>query len=160
MDCDTGGEQVMKSYMRVNRMHKALVEKRVEQLGLRRSQHMILMYLDRTAHAPSQKEIADAFEISPAAVAMTLKKLEQQGFIAREVSAGDTRCHAIRLSEKGQAVVAASRSIFDRCDREMFAGLTAEELDAFCAALEKMKQNLRKAGEETETRAERNEQNQ
>ena len=45
---------------------------------------MILMYLTRCTTTPSQKDIAKHFEISAAAVAVSLKKLEAGGYIKRK----------------------------------------------------------------------------
>jgi len=56
--------------MRVNRLHRSLVEKTMREAGLHRSQHLMLIYLKNCKEAPSQKEIAASFDVTPAAVAM------------------------------------------------------------------------------------------
>ena len=67
-------------------MHRAAAEKASEDIGLYRSQHMMLKYLIHLPYEPTQKQIAEALEISPAAVTVTLKKLESGGYISRKAS--------------------------------------------------------------------------
>ena len=123
-------------------MHHAAIEGRVSKLGFHHSQHRMLMHLARYEHIPSQKELADAMGISPAAVTTTLKRLEKEGYIARTVTDEDNRRNEIRITDAGLAAVGESRALFEAVDRRMFSGLTEEELKTFTALLERMRDNL------------------
>lgn len=129
-------------FIRVSHMHHAAIEGRVSKLGFHHSQHRMLMHLARYEHIPSQKELADAMGISPAAVATTLKRLEKEGYIARTVTDEDNRRNEIRITDAGIAAVGESRALFEAVDRRMFSGLTEEELKTFTALLERMRDNL------------------
>ncbi len=129
-------------FIRVSHMHHAAIEGRVSKLGFHHSQHRMLMHLARYEHIPSQKELADAMGISPAAVATTLKRLEKEGYIARTVTDEDNRRNEIRITDAGLAAVGESRALFEAVDRRMFSGLTEEELKTFTALLERMRDNL------------------
>ena len=69
-----------------NILHRKLAERRAANMDLQPSQHRMLMYLSKTEAAPSQCEIAKKFEISPAAVSNTLKKLEKMGYAGERPS--------------------------------------------------------------------------
>lgn len=129
--------------IRITRMHHKLCERQTDVFGIHHGQHMLLMRLSRTEVIPSQKELAARMEISPAAVAVSLKKLETDGYIARRAGRDDTRQNRIRITEKGARVVAGSREKFGEVDRQMFRGISEEELKACYATLAKIENNLK-----------------
>lgn len=132
--------------IRVSRRHHACVERRIGDLGIHHSQHRMLMHLARCTEIPSQKEIAEAMGISPAAVATTLKRLEKEEYISRNVTDEDNRRHEIRITEKGLSKVAESREIFESVDRSLFAGFSEAELSTLVDLLARMDKNLDAAG--------------
>ena len=101
--------------LRVNRMHRALIDARVKEIGMHRTQHRILMRLTRCGTLPSQKELAEQLDITPAAVTGALKKIEQDGYIERSLG-HDTRYNEIKITEKGVALVEHTRRMFAEVD--------------------------------------------
>ena len=75
--------QVIDLLIRSSQLHHRNLEKRFENTGLHRSQRRMLMHLSRFDTMPSQRKIADDFDISPACVARTLKALASEGYITR-----------------------------------------------------------------------------
>ncbi len=136
--------------LRVMRRHHACVERRIGDLGIHHSQHRMLMHLARCSHIPSQKELAEALGISPAAVATTLKRLEREGYISRAITDKDNRRNEIRITEQGLAKVTESRAIFDEVDCLMFAGFTKEELTVLLGMMERIDANFDAVGAPTE----------
>ena len=130
-------------FMCVSHLHHAAIEGRISKLGFHHSQHRMLMHLARYEHIPSQKELAEAKGISPAAVTTTLKRLEKEGYIERSTTDADNRRNEIRITEAGLAAVNESRALFDSVDKKMFQGISDEELANFTAVLERMRENLR-----------------
>lgn len=137
-------------FREVHHMHRRLVEKRVEQTGVFRSQHMTLMYIS-SHEGCSQKEIADAYRISGAAVAVNLKKLEKMGLVTRASDAHDNRCNRITITPAGADVVRRSRCIFEEIDNRMFSGLTPDELTVFRGCLNKIRDQLIQLDAEADT---------
>lgn len=133
---------VQRKFIQINRLHRTIMDKIISATGLHRSQHMLLVHLSHTQSAPTQKEIADAFQISSAAVAVTLKKMEQNGYISRISPNGDMRCNKITITEKGYEILKATKKIVDGIDAAIYAGFTKEELATFSACLDKMQENL------------------
>ena len=108
---------------------------------------MMLMYLNRCRDKISQKDIAEHFEISPAAVAVSLKKLETGGYIARKTSDNDSRYNEIEITEKGKAIVDFSHSIFEDIDNKTFEGMSEEEKQTLVFLLDKVTSNLKDINE-------------
>ena len=133
----------MHKLFKVNRLHKAVFEKHVELMGVHQSQHRLLMHLSNKDIVPSQKWLAEHLEISPAAVAVSLKKLEKAGYIERVAADADGRNKEIRLSKEGMDLVCKSRRYFYSVDEFTFSALTDEELEFFESCLEKIENTLK-----------------
>ncbi len=143
--------ELSKSFMRTDRFHRTAVESAVKALGIHRSQHMMLMHLACCPEPQTQVELAKAFEISAAAVTVTLQKLEKAGLVSRSSSGGDERLKVISLTENGKAMVEKTRELFRSIDEAMFADITEEELTMFASCMTRMQDNLRKYSPEVAT---------
>jgi DNA-binding MarR family transcriptional regulator len=135
---------VIKQFVQADRLHRQAVEATVTaQTGLHRSQHMLLMRLS-CGCIPSQKQLAKDLNVSPAAIAVSLKRLEADGYITKVADLDDCRCNRIALTEKGRGVITQTCSLFGSIDRTMVEGFDDAELDALLKALERIEQNLQK----------------
>ena len=133
---------VIKQFVRSDRLHRQVVESTITaQTGLHRSQHMLLIRLSRGC-IPSQKQLAKDLGVSPAAIAVSLKRLETDGYITKDADADDCRCNRISLTEKGQCAIDKTWKLFECIDKAMVQGFDDQELDALLRALEKIEQNL------------------
>ena len=112
---------------------------------------MILMYLYRCKDKISQKDIAAHFEISAAAVAVSLKKLEAGGYIKRKCSENDNRFNEIEITEKGKEVVDFSHYLFQQIDDKTFEGINDEEKQTLVLLLDRVLDNLKEMDEKEET---------
>ena len=128
----------------LGRMQHRIVEARVRSLGIHPSQHFMLMRLSDMGRFPSQAQIAEELDVSPASVARTLKQLEAGGYIERCGSDVDGRRNEIAISAKGEEMVKRSREIFGRLEVVNYAGFSAEELDQLEALLKREMDNLRR----------------
>ncbi|MBP3437646.1 MAG: MarR family transcriptional regulator [Clostridia bacterium] len=131
----------------IGRMHHTLCENTIAGFGIHRSQHMILMRLYKE-DGVSQKDLAERMQVSPAAMAVSLKKMENSGYIRRAASLPDSRTKQIFITEKGKAIVEETRRYFDSIDQKMFSGIAEEDYDAAFGILEKILANLEKALQE------------
>ncbi|MBQ8322250.1 MAG: MarR family transcriptional regulator [Clostridia bacterium] len=132
--------------IRTDRMHKCLIDSRVREIGIHRTQHKILMHLARHDKLPSQKELAEHLDITPAAVTGALKKIEQGGYIERMLG-HDNRYNEIRITDKGRELVMRTREMFSETDRSLFEGFSDEELDTYISCLMKLQSNIKKQAE-------------
>ena len=135
-------EKAIKMMMRTDRMHRRLIDECAGDTGLHRTSHMMLMHLARRECCMSQKELAEHFSITPAAVTGVLKNLERDGYIVRAVGK-DTRYNEISITERGREVVEASRRKFREADASLFVGFSDSELEAYIRMLERMQENMK-----------------
>ncbi len=151
--CETGCEsyeqaakqKAIHAFISANILHIRAIEQWACDAGMHRSQHRILMYLTKRETIPTQKDIAKHFDISPAAVAVALKKLEGDGYIERGKSSerADSRFNEIRITEQGRLAAMQSRKYFQHVDEETFKVFSDEELSLFTTLLERMQENLK-----------------
>ena len=124
--------------IRISHMHRRSAERFVADFGVPRSQHRLLMHIDRTSGAHSQSELAKQLDVSGATIAVMLKKLEVAGYIERCAAPDDSRNNEIKLTEAGLDVVARTRRGFSEMDEDFFGALTDEELERFIDYMEKI----------------------
>ena len=133
--------------IRTDHKHRMLIDSCVRDIGIPHTQHRILMHLAKHKKLPSQKELAEFLNITPAAVTGALKKIEKGGYIERTLG-HDNRYNEISITEKGKALVELTRDSFSRTDMSLFEDFTEEELDCYIFCLEKMQKNMKNKLEE------------
>ena len=111
-----------------------------------RSQHCLLMNLGENPNC-SQNELAAKLEISPAAVAVSLNKLEKGGYIVRRTDSEDHRSNRVSITDRGNQVISKSIQLFDEVEYGMFEGFTPEEMEQFYAFLQRAYRNLNRMQE-------------
>ncbi len=114
-------------FRQLDQFFKRAIGKKVSSTGVYRSQHRILMMLSEHPDC-SQTELADELDISSAAVAVTLKKLEKAGYISRQCSAEDNRMNHVVMTDKGKRIIDISHSYFQEVENALFVGFSEEEM--------------------------------
>lgn len=142
--------QAIDLMIRTSRLHHRNIEKLFDDTGLHRSQRRMLMHLSRCETMPSQRRIADDFDISPACVARTLKSLAGEGYIIRTGDEDDLRRNTVAITEKGLGTVQETRCAFEQIDLLAFEGLSDAEIRQLADLLGRVQENLHKL-EDTES---------
>ncbi len=139
-------QNIICDIMRLQRMHKSVVEARVDSMGIQSSQHILLREIARSerenAVPPVQRDMAERFGLSPAAIAIALKKLETGGYITRTASETDSRFNELRLTEQGNEIIERTHEMFMKLDRDVVRGLSDTDLSCMQRCLLKMQENL------------------
>lgn len=123
--------------MKLNREHRKIVEREIAALGIHPSQHHLLMYLARNGQS-TQNGIADAMEVSPSTIAVSLKKLEKGGYIEKRMDNADNRFNRIVLTKEGETVVFKSKLLFDEVDEKLFSRFSEEEKEVLDGYLDRL----------------------
>ena len=109
----------------------------------RRTDRQLRRCIEKNHHPNcSQVEIARELEISPAAVAVSLKKLESGGYITRETTESDNRTHRVTITPKGRSVIERSEQMFWETEKAMFEGFSEEEMQSLQQFFERIYENL------------------
>ena len=135
-------KSTLRKMMHIGRLHRAVFERNISKMGIHHSQHHLLMYISYVGETKSQKEIADKFGVTPAAIARSLKTLESEGYITRTNIADDNRFNRISITENGKEIVAQSHIMFKETDESIFEGFSDEEINKFNEYLDRLQSKL------------------
>lgn len=132
-------KDTVKLLMVLGAAHRRLISKELSTLNIFSGQYKILMYLnDREDDLPSQKEIAETFDISPAAVTIAMNKLEDGGIIKRKVRKKDNRVYNVVLTDAGKALTQKAKEKVDKVTNEFFSDLDDSEFEIVYNILSKV----------------------
>ena len=123
-----------------DRTLKRSISKKVEKTGVYCSQPRLLMILGKHPDC-STTELGERLEISPAAVAVSLKKLEKSGFISRQCQENDNRVNQVVITEKGWKIIDLSTQYFKEMENAFLSDFSEEELKQLQSFLERMIKN-------------------
>ncbi|MCM1126457.1 MAG: MarR family transcriptional regulator [Lachnospiraceae bacterium] len=132
--------QVVNLFIRSDQVIRSSIECGVKDTGLHRSQHRILMILGKHPDC-SQTMLARKLEVSPAAVAVALKKLEKSGYIERQSVESDNRMNHVVVTPKGMEAIRVSCAYFQEVENVLLDGFSEEDLDILERFLKKVIQN-------------------
>lgn len=138
--------QFMHEFTHVNRLHRTMVEAEISKLGIHCSQYQMLVLIAQSKNI-CQKEIAQKLEISSAAVAVTLNKLELSGLVERTQSFDDARMNHITVTDKGAELLNSTKSLLDDVDNRFFDGIDEEDIDTALDVLTAMTENVKSSRE-------------
>lgn len=143
-ETQTEGEiyrQAQRGFVLCDRLHHMVFERYMKNIA-HRSQHWVLLYLQRNGGSAGQKEIAEAMEVSPAAMTGTVKKLEKSGYVTKTVVDRDNRQNQITLTPQGAELLKRGKQQFDEINQKMFVGIDSADLVCFARCLQRMEENL------------------
>lgn len=129
-------------FMWASRIHRGMIEEQVKKIGIHSSQHRMLGIIAADKDI-CQKDIAQRLNISSAAVAVTLGKLEAAGLIERSQFFEDARKNHIRITDKAADILRQTNDKFVEIDDRFLGALTEEELDTLSALVLKICHSLK-----------------
>lgn len=138
---DTGRQkqiaESMRLFLNVSRLHKIKTEEALDKLPSTPSQHKMLATIDQKK-LDSQKSLSKELNISSAAVAVTLTKLEKANFIEKKQTPEDKRANGITITDAGKELLKTTKHAFQKMDEEFFKPLSDDELASFIEILRKL----------------------
>lgn len=118
----------------LHQAHRNAIQAELNAAGLQEVGHPLLLCILRSGgdrcpggKVQAQRELAELLNVSPAAVATSLKSLEKKGYVCRQPGPGDARCNRVLLTEKGQKAVDDCFVCLRRATDRMYAGFTEAE---------------------------------
>ena len=123
-------------------MEKSL-NKELEQIDLTSMQAHVLIYLYKNKNnVINQRDIERKFELTNPTVNGILNRLENKGFIKREVSHIDARNKEISLTDKSISLITDMKKSAKKMENKMTSGIEKEKLDVFYEFIKKMFDNV------------------
>lgn len=90
----------------------------------------------------TQAEIAAALGVSPASVAVSVKRMHKSGLIEKIGDENDLRCNKITITDFGKSELEKVHASFDKIDKAAYEGFSETELKEFEAYVERINKNL------------------
>ncbi len=113
-----------------------------EKRGINSTYCKIIMILSRNRGGVIQNDIVENTNFKPSTISLTLKNLEQMGYLTRESSPEDSRKIIVKITELGLKYDREIKECFEIVEEEMIKGISDEEIKIFEAIVLKMRRNL------------------
>lgn len=101
----------------------------------------VLVTLKAQRHG-MQRELADAMGIEGPTLTHHLNRMEHDGLVTRTRDPEDRRAHRVELTDAGEATFRHLRATVAGFDRRLRAGLDAEDINALCEMLDRLRANV------------------
>lgn len=135
-----------------NRMHLNLLKAEMVKRGLGEASHPAMLFTlkrDMKNMSATQKELAERIGISPATVAISIKRMEKAGLIRKVSDKNDLRRNCITLTEKGLHFVIECEAAIKKIDLGTFQGFSEAESKQLKQFYLRMIHNLEDMGAQT-----------
>lgn len=126
----------------LSRAWRAELDRRLADLGLSQARWLVLLYLSRFDHEPTQRELARKVGVEGPTLARLLDALESQGLVSRQPVEGDRRAKRIVLCAPARPLIERIERISAQLRSELFAGIAEEDLERCLAVHAKILENL------------------
>ena len=97
----------------------------------------------------TMSEITHKINRDKSTTTVLIRKLEQQGYINREVSSEDLRVTYIVLSEKGKRAIQATKEISQKLNKTCLANFSDEEIETLSVLLNRILHNFQREREKS-----------
>lgn len=123
------------------------MEQSLAQLGLSGARAKLVWLLQE--HGPmTQRDLAQAAQVTPRNITGLVDGLVSSGFVTREPHPSDRRATLVTFTEKGAAVARSLKDDHQKLGRQLFAGMPTRRLDSFVAGLDVVMEKLYAAAQE------------
>lgn len=138
---DNTSRKILDLFIQINLMYEFCMAHTLDKYGLYEGQPSVLFKV-RELNYPKQNDLAKALGISKSSVGVSLRRLEKNGFIAREDDSTDSRCMRIKLTKKGEEFTHWCDIDMDMLANNMMELFTNDEHARLIEDLERMYKGL------------------
>jgi len=121
--------------------HRALAIAALAPLGIHPGHKLLLLELE-LAGPRTQAQLATASGYEPPTITMSVRQLEESGFVTRRASPDDGRATIVELTDKGRALMPRLRAAWRRLAEQTVAGLTSTPSGELTAVLDDLAKGL------------------
>lgn len=125
----------------VSRLMRRVYDRRVEPLGLTRSQWRVLVHLYRR-EGVSQTELAAILEIEKPTLGRLVDRLEEKGWVERRIDERDQRARRLVISDDTRPLMEQMETLAEAVHDDALAGLEQDDAHRLSEALLTVKANL------------------
>ncbi|ABV34164.1 MULTISPECIES: MarR family winged helix-turn-helix transcriptional regulator [Pseudothermotoga] len=136
-------DMVFKRFFIISRLHFHIVHDELEKHDIHPGQPPLLMLVAKN-EGITQNLIARKLNVSPATVAIMLRRMEKSGLIQREQDESDRRFQRVYLTDKGSHMAEILKSKMEKVEKIAMDGFSSSEKDQFLKFLDRIIENLKK----------------
>jgi MarR family transcriptional regulator for hemolysin len=125
----------------VARLMRTAFDRRVRQLGLTRSQWLVINRLHRRPGA-TQSELAEMLEVEKATAGRMVDRMEKKGWVVRRPDASDRRVNRLHLTADADLIQVQLAEIADRTVDDALGLLSSCEREQFSEWMARVKRQL------------------
>ena len=125
----------------IHALQKQCLNKLLSDRGIHFGQPPLLFTLRQLGRC-SQKDLAKSLCVSPASIAVSLKRMEKAGLIMRVPDPDDLRSNRIELTEAGKASADYAEQGLREVSGQSYCGFSEEEFSLLMDLYRRMRQNL------------------
>nr|WP_295709346.1 transcriptional regulator SlyA [uncultured Halomonas sp.] len=114
---------------RLPHLWRSILDRRLAPLGLTQTRWVTLYHLWRLGEGHPQCDLARAIGVEAPSLVRTLGQLEEQGLVERRACDNDRRSKRIYLTPAAIPLLEKIDSVAQQARKEMFAGLSEENLE-------------------------------
>jgi DNA-binding MarR family transcriptional regulator len=130
-----------RAFQALDHTYSICMQRTLSKYGLYPGQPQLLFAV-RSLNRPTQNELATVLCISKASVGVSLRRLENAGFLKRMRDKEDSRCIRILLTKKGEEYARWCDIDFEMIFTTMLEGLTFEQRENTLQQIKRMEKNL------------------
>lgn len=134
-------------FRELNIEHRGVVQEYLDQLGLYVGQPRFLFQLYRNP-GMTQRDLSLALKLSKETVSVTVRRLEQAGYLERVSDPNDKRSRLLYLSEQGEVLMPELTENFNAINERMFSKLDPYEIKTLESLYKKMIQGLERSDDQ------------
>ena len=134
-------KELSDSFIRLECVKRFTMHNMLKDSGVYFGQPPILDFLEKNGVC-TQNELAKALEVSPASIAVSIKRMQKNGVVEKIADDNDLRCNRISLTEKGRELTREMHRKFDQIDKIMFTDFDENELATLKEYLDRIYNNL------------------
>ncbi len=132
---------ISRAFQALEHTYSICMQRTLSKYGLYPGQPQLLFAV-RSLMRPTQNEIAAVLSVSKASVGVSLRRLENAGFVKRVRDKEDSRCIRILLTKKGEEYARWCDIDFEMIFTTMLDGFNFDQRESALSHLRKMDKNL------------------
>jgi DNA-binding MarR family transcriptional regulator len=125
------------------RSGKMYINSNFEKYNIGNGQYLFLMFLSHR-EGVTQEEMSCKLFIDKGTTAKAVKRLEDEGYIKRQVDDKDKRAYKVYLTEEGRKITAEISKVLHDWNNILTSGFTEEEKETALNLLQRMLENKSK----------------
>lgn len=142
-DCIVGKDSIGKWISVLYRYGQIYVGRRMKPYNISRGQYIFLVALFKN-NGINQEELSNNIKIDKGTTARAIKKLEEEGYVVREIDPEDKRAYKLYVTEKALEIKPKFIEVLSSWTDILSEGFTKEEKELTLKLLKKMAQNATK----------------